>query len=280
MFSERSVYMPTMSVIEDIVELTDDDRLFTIQVSEQTLRACMPGQFVQVWVPGVGECPISVCCGQVADTIQLCVRRAGRVTNALFGMQVGEEVGLRGPYGHGFPVNEMRGKNVVMVAGGLGIAPIRSVWQYVLAHRADFGRVVLVYGARKLTDLLFADELEDLAERGDIELDIAAEETEASDFCEIPIFKGVITKPIRAISLDSSFVAVICGPPGMYKYVVEELRQKNLSDDQIFLSLERHMKCGIGKCGHCFVGGLFTCKQGPVFSCEHISGWPEAMECA
>jgi NAD(P)H-flavin reductase len=280
MSAERSAYMPSMAVIENIVDLTDEDRLFTIEVSDATLRSCLPGQFVQVWVPGVGECPISVCCGQVGDTIQLCVRRAGRVTSALFQKQVGEEIGLRGPCGHGFPVNDLRGKNVVMVAGGLGIAPIRSVWQYLLSHRNQFGRVILVYGARKLTDLLFADELEDLSERGDIELDIAAEESEAENFCELPIFKGVITKPIRAISLDSSFAAVVCGPPGMYKYVVAELEQKGVSPSQIFLSLERHMKCGIGKCGHCFVGGLFTCKAGPVFTCEGLTGCPEAIECA
>lgn len=278
--SSDSTYMPSRAVVLSITELTETDRLFTLEVSDEKLRECRPGQFVQVYLPGVGECPISVCSGQVEETIQLCVRRIGRVTSALFQLQVGDYLFLRGPYGQGFPVDSLRGKNIVMVAGGLGIAPVRSVWQYLLAHREDYGRIVLIYGARNLVDLLFADELQVIAHGGGIEIEIAAEETEKSNWCEVPIFRGVITRPLHALDMDASFAAVVCGPPAMYRYVIAELEAKGVSPEDIYISLERHMKCGVGKCGHCFIGGRFTCKAGPVFSVSSMTAWPEAMECA
>lgn len=273
-------YIPSRAVVQSITELTANDRLFEVAISDDKLRDCRPGQFVQVYLPGVGECPISVCCGQVKETLQLCVRRIGRVTSALFQLQAGDCLFLRGPYGQGFPVDALRGKNIVLVAGGLGIAPVRSVWQYLLAHRKSYGRIVLIYGAHDLVDLLFRDELQEIAHGTGIELEIAAEETEKSNWCEVPIFKGVITRPLHALDLDASFAAVVCGPPAMYRYVIAELEAKGISPSDIFISLERHMKCGVGKCGHCFIGGRFACKAGPVFSVESMTAWPEAMECA
>lgn len=273
-------YLPSMAVIHAVTELTPDDRLFDLSVSDEHFSSCMPGQFVQLWLPGIGEAPISVCSGKVDDKIQLCVRRVGRVTNALFQLRKGDRVGLRGPYGNGFPVEQLKGRNVILIAGGLGVAPLRSVWQYLLKHRGAYGRIILIYGARKEVDLLFAEELEALKCRGDIELEVAAEETEKHDHCELPIFRGLITKPIHKVTIDDSFDAVICGPPGMYKYVIAELHDKGLTAPHIWVSLERHMKCGIGKCGHCFIGGRFTCMKGPVFNLQDLCEWPEAVECA
>lgn len=273
-------YLPTKALIHAVTELTHDDRLFDLRLSDESFSSCLPGQFVQLWIPGVGEAPISVCSGKVDEQIQLCVRRVGRVTSALFQLRKGDWVGLRGPYGHGFPVERLKGRNLVLIAGGLGVAPLRSVWQYVLQHRKDYGRVILIYGARREVDLLFSEELDSLQHRGDFQLEVAAEETEKHDHCELPIFRGLITKPIHKADIDSTFDAVICGPPAMYKYVIAELKDKGVLPAHIWVSLERHMKCGIGKCGHCFIGGKFTCIKGPVFNLEELEGFPEAVECA
>lgn len=273
-------YLPSKAVIHSVTEFTRNDRLFEFVLTDADLKECKPGQFVQLWIPGVGECPISICSVSGQDKLQLCVRRVGRVTSALFALHRGDTVGLRGPYGCGFPMEGMTGRNLILIAGGLGIAPVRSVWQHVLQHRGDYGRVIVVYGARRQKDLLFTEELDALQCQRQIEINIAAEEMEIKDYCELPILKGVITKPLRSATIDSSFDAVVCGPPAMYKYVVQELQSKGLTSDHIFLSLERHMKCGTGKCGHCFIGGRSTCQSGPVFSLEDLTDWPEAMECA
>ena len=151
--------LSTRGVIRSIVPLAQDNYLFEVQLeTPDGLSNCQPGQFVELWVPGVGEAPISVCSGRVGSSIELCVRRLGRVTNALFQMSEGDWVGLRGPYGTGFPLSTYQGKNLVLIAGGLGVAPIRSLWQYILNHRDNFGELILIYGMRHSIDLLFRAE--------------------------------------------------------------------------------------------------------------------------
>lgn len=272
-------FMPEKGVIRSIVPMAQDNYLFEFKTDTDRLAACKPGQFVELWVPGVGECPISVCSGRVTESIQLLVRRVGRVTSALFQMSEGDWAGLRGPYGHGFPVERYKGQNLCMVAGGLGIAPIRSLWQYVLDHRQDFGKVILIYGMRHSDEMLFREELKLLLHRGDIQVFLAADD---ATVCELPPFAmqaGRVTDMIRQAAIGQDFQVAICGPPVMYKYVIEELKAKHVNDPNIWLSLERQMKCGIGKCGHCFIGGRFTCQAGPVFQLADLKFVPELIEC-
>lgn len=277
---QTTPFMPTRGVIRSIIPMAADNMLFQITVNGSGLPNCLPGQFVQLWVPGVGESPISVCSGHVGSTLELMVRKVGRVTSALFQMQEGDWVGLRGPYGHGFPMNSLEGKDICLIAGGLGVAPIRSVWQYILDHRERYGRVVLIYGMRHSVDLLFRQEFALLHRRRDMDVFIAAEELLGPALPPVSVQLGRVTDMINLADLEGNFEVAVCGPPVMYKYVVAELKKKNIPESKIWLSLERHMKCGIGKCGHCFIGGALTCQAGPVFNLTDLRLLPEVIECA
>ncbi len=270
--------MPSKGILRSIIPMATDNYLFEIAVEGGDLSRCQPGQFVELWIPGVGEAPISVCSARVGSTIELCVRRVGRVTNALFQMQEGDWVGLRGPYGNGFPLEEYRGKDLCMIAGGLGVAPIRSLCQYVLSHREDFGKLILVYGMRHSIDLLFRQECMILLRRRDIDVFIGAEEVEGPQLPPISAQLGRVTDMLRMAAVTPDHQIAVCGPPVMYKYVVDELFKKDVPSSNIWLSLERHMKCGVGKCGHCYVGGRFTCKDGPVFRLSDLRFLPEVIE--
>ena len=275
-----SPYLPKRGIIRSIIPLAQENHLFEISFEEPgELSECMPGQFIQLWVPGVGEAPISVCSGEVDGKLELCVHRIGRVTSALFNLEEGDWVGARGPYGTGFPVQHFEGKNLLLIAGGLGVAPIRSLWQYILDNRESFGKLILVYGMRHSSLLLFRQEFKWLLRRGDMEVWIAAEEVVGPDLPAVSWQLGRVTDMIQQIELEGEYEVAVCGPPVMYGYVIEELLKKGLEREQIWLSLERHMKCGVGKCGHCFVGGKFTCRSGPVYNLGELDFMPEANEC-
>jgi sulfhydrogenase subunit gamma (sulfur reductase) len=279
--ASQTPFMPTKAILRSIIPLSPDNYLFEFTwEGASELSTCKPGQFVQLWIPGVGEAPISVCSGSIDGSIELCIRRVGRVTNALYQMQEGEWVGLRGPYGTGFPVDFYEGKDLVIIAGGLGVAPIRSLWQYILKHREKYGKLVLIYGMRHSMDLLFRDEFKVLLRRRDMEVYIAAEDVVGPELPTVSFQIGRVTDMLNRASIEPGFQAAICGPPIMYKYAVQELKGKGLPNANIWLSLERHMKCGFGKCGHCFAGGRFTCKDGPVFCLSKLNMLPEVIECA
>lgn len=274
-----SPFLPSRAVLREVIPMASDNTLFKFTIDPASLPKREPGQFVQVWVPGVGECPISLCSDRDDDVLELCIRKAGRVTDAIFKMTAGEWLGVRGPYGHGFPLDVYEGKDICLVAGGLGIAPVRSLLQNILRRREKFGRVVLVYGMRHSLDLLFRHEIKVLLTRNDIDVFIGAEEIVGPELPPIPAQLGRVTDMIRLSDIGESFEAAICGPPVMYPYVIKELKAKRLKEERIWLSLERHMKCGIGKCGHCFIGGQFTCKQGPVFCLSDLRFVAEVCEC-
>jgi NAD(P)H-flavin reductase len=275
----KSPFVPVKATLRSIVPMSQDNYLFEFSESSGSLSNCAPGQFVELWIPGVGECPISVCSGRVSDTIQLMVRRAGRVTSALFQLTEGQWVGLRGPYGNGFPIDKFKNKDLCLIAGGLGVAPIRSLWQYVLDHREDFGKLILIYGMRHSYDLLFRQEFKLLLRRRDMEVFIAAEDVGGPQLPPMAVQLGRVTDMINMAPIDKNFEAAICGPPIMYQYAIDALQKKGIVNENIWLSLERHMKCGIGKCGHCFAGDKFTCRSGPVFSLPQLQLLPDIIEC-
>ena len=273
-------YLPSRATLRTIVRMSEDNHLFRFTVEQGAIADCKPGQFLELWIPGVGECPISICADRSDDTIELCVHRIGRVTDALFKMKEGDWLGLRGPYGHGFPIAEMEGRNLILVAGGLGIAPIRALLQYILNRREKFGKLLIVYGMRHSQDLLFRHEMKNLYGRDDLQLFLGAEEIDSPEVPPIQIQLGRVTDVLRMAEFDETYSAAICGPPVMYPYVVNELKAKGMLEKNIFLSLERHMKCALAKCGHCFIGGVYACKEGPVFSLSDLRFIPEVVECA
>jgi NAD(P)H-flavin reductase len=274
--SISSIYAPEFARVADVRPMTELEKLFTVVLPRGRSLGHAPGQFVMLSIPGVGEAPISISSSPSRSNgrFELCVRRMGDVTGALHKLGPGGLVGIRGPMGHGFPIDQMRGKDVLFAPGGLGLAPLRSLINQVLDERPDFGRVIILYGARRPAELLFRDELEQWAAREDVEFKLTVDRGDETWQGHV----GVITTLFPKVTVNpQSTVAITCGPPIMYRFVLMELLGKGIPESQIYLSLERRMKCGVGKCGHCQINDLYCCKEGPVFTYSQIKNVPEAL---
>ena len=270
-----SPYQPTLAEMVKIEQLTEKEKLFTLHLKDGHDLGHRAGQFVEVSVFGIGEAPISVTSSPTRNgTFELCVRRVGDVTGALHRMKPGATVGIRGPYGNGFPVEQMRGKDLLFAPGGIGFPPLRSVIHQVLDERESFGRVIILYGARNPSELLFKDELAQWEARDDVEFHVTVDRGDESWTGNV----GVITTLFPKITINPrNTVAMTVGPPVMYRFVLMELLSKGIQDGRIFLSLERRMKCGLGKCGHCQINNVYVCQKGPVFSYAQLKELPEAI---
>jgi NAD(P)H-flavin reductase len=271
-----SIYTPEMARLGSVKQVGPQEKLFTVDLPDGHNLGHVPGQFVEVSVLGVGEAPISITSSPSRSngSFELCVRRVGDVTNALHGMEAGDWIGVRGPFGHGFPVERMRGKDLLFAPGGLGLPPLRSLINQVLDERGLFGRVIILYGARRPEELLFHDELDEWVARDDVECRVTVDRGDETWDGHV----GVITTLFPEISINPrNTIAVTVGPPIMYRFVLMELLGKGIPETQIYLSLERRMKCGVGKCGHCQINNLYCCQDGPVFTYAHIKRIEEAL---
>ena len=236
-----------------------------------------PGQFVMLSVPGVGEAPFSICHAAHADNLELCIRRTGSVTRRLFELGENALLGLRGPFGNGFPMEEMAGRDVLLIAGGLGMAPLRSVLQHALRNRDSYGRLILVYGMGRQQEALFREDLEYWIDSPKLEVYLAVEHPLPNDF--FPAEPGHVGMVLERLVLTAdNTAAAICGPPVMYGPVAKVLRSKRLYPEQVFFSFERRMECGIGHCGHCAISCRSTCQDGPVFSAWEARSLGEPLE--
>jgi sulfite reductase subunit B len=272
----ESPYTPRPGELTVVESMTDREKYFRVKLVGGPKFTYLPGQFVQVWVPGYGEAPISICSSpsRVSDGFEMCIRNVGRVTGALHGLSGGDTVGLRGPFGNGWPLETLRGHDVLFVAGGLGLAPARGAIQYVLDHRKDYGKVTVLYGARNPKELLFRRDLGEWESRADVDFLLTVDRGDESWTGHT----GVITTLFEKVSIaPEKTYAVIVGPPIMFKFAVLEALSAGLLEHRILCSLERHMKCGMGKCGHCQVGHAYVCQDGPVFTYEAARRLREAM---
>ena len=272
-----SLYLPEPAEIVNVTKLTDMEMLYSIQLADQRPLGHQPGQFVQVSLLGVGECPISICSSPTRpEQFELCIRRAGRVTEQLHKLGKGSVVGVRGPLGHGFDVSEMHGKDILIVAGGLGIAPARSLIQYVLDERQRFGRFFLLYGGRTPQELLFKDDLVRWRESDAVDFHVTVDRPDKGWRGKT----GVVTTLFKDIpKLDpNETLAVIIGPPVMFKFVVLEILARRIPQTSVYCSLERRMKCGVGKCGHCQANNVYVCREGPVFKYAQLKALRESVE--
>lgn len=273
---QSSIYVPEPATLVRAEPMTELERLFEIRLDSGRDLGHMPGQFVEITVPGIGGAPISISSApDQAGSFELVVRKVGRVTAALHGLAPGEKVGVRGPFGTTFPVaGEFRGRDLLFVCGGIGLVPVRSAIEYVLSRRGDYGEVTILYGCKSPAERLFLPALEAWAARDDITF---LETVDRGD----PGWEGhvgVITTLLPRLTLDPSRTdVVLCGPPIMYKFVILELAALGIRSDHVYVSLERRMKCGVGKCGHCQINGLYTCMDGPVFIYSAVMGAPEAI---
>lgn len=271
-------YRPWAARITSITELTPKEKLFEFRLIDDEARAAFSfdaGQFVELSIFGVGEAPISISSAPSKQGfIELCVRDAGDVTGALHRKQCGDVVGLRGPFGRGFPFERMKGHDVLLVAGGLGIAPLKSLINHIHDERHDFGKVTILYGSKNPAEVLFRSQFDMWKHRDDFELIITVDEPDAAWDGET----GLVTRHFDALEVDpASTFGAICGPPVMYRYVIDEMLKKQMDADRIYVSFERRMKCGIGKCGHCGVGHQYACVDGPVFNYWEAMNLQEAI---
>lgn len=273
----RDTLIPAIGVVTDIRRDTPDVKTFRVVRADTGEGVCfshMPGQCAMLSIPGVGEAMFSITTSPtVAEYMEFSIKKCGCLTDWLHGMEVGQQVTVRGPYGNGFPVEgELLGRGLLFIAGGIGLAPLRSVIDYVLHHRERYGRVDIVYGARSMDDLVDIDIIRNEwmgAPGVDVHLTIdRAQEGWDGHVAFVPTY-------VRELGFDANRTALVCGPPVMIKFTLKALEELGFSKDQVFTTMELRMKCGVGKCGRCNIGSKYVCKDGPVFRFDELSELPD-----
>ena len=272
---EKDIYLPQLATIEKR-RLMNATEMYLRLTMEDGPIDYVPGQFVEVSVPGIGEAPITISSSPTQkEYFELVVRRIGNVTNAIHRLRTGDKVGIRGPYGNGaYPVEQAKGRNLVFICGGIGLVPQRSFVNYVLDKRDDYGEITVLLGTKCMAQRFFQSELDSWSHRKDIHFMETVDET---DDCWLGNV-GVVTTLIPKIEVElASALVFVCGPPVMYKFVLLSLDEAGVKRENIFLNLERKMKCGVGKCGHCQINNLYVCVDGPVFRYSDLNVAPEAI---
>ncbi|NLO89980.1 MAG: Ni/Fe hydrogenase subunit gamma [Clostridia bacterium] len=272
--------MPSLVKIIDIIEETGDTKTIKlIFVDEQTQKnfSFKPGQFNMLTVLGVGEAPLSISSAPgEGDYFSHTIRRVGNVTGAITRLNVGDTFGARGPYGNGWPLDKIKGRDILIVAGGIGLAPLRSVIYYIKENRDNYGKVEILYGARTPKDCLYRREFDEWREIPNTRLLLTVDNVPEGTKWEHDV--GVVTLLFDKISLNPSETAVLmCGPEIMMKFAVHNLLEMGFKDKDIYLSMERRMNCGISKCGLCQIGPKFVCQDGPVFSYYELRNLTEKI---
>ncbi len=271
----RDLYTPEIAEITAIKRFTEKEMWFDIKLPGGRPLGHQPGQFVQVSLFGAGVAPISVTSSPTKKgSFEICVREVGMLTKLIHKLEVGSTVGIGGPYGKGFDVESFKGKDILIIGGGIGIVPLRSLINYVIDNRKDYGRLIILYGAKAPDELLYADELKQWENSKDIEYHVTVDRG-------TPEWKGhtgVITTLIPGLDLDlNNTITAVVGPPVMYKFVLMTLKTKRIPDENIYVSFERRMKCGVGKCGHCQINHSYVCQDGPVYHYPEIKNLQEAI---
>ena len=271
---ENNVYLPRLARIIQVKEEVGGPRpikTFRTQFVSQNGFSFRCGQCAMLSVFGKGESMISISSSPlVKDYLQFSILKMGRVTSALHEMQVGDIIGIRGPYGNGFPIEDWKGKNIIFIGGGIGLAPIWSVLNTALARKEEFGDLMLIYGARTSKDLAFREELEELRKSMPVHLSIDIAEPGWKEFVGFVAQNVADKKPS-----PKNAISITCGPPIMIKFVIKALKDLGFEDAQIFTTVENKMKCGIGKCGRCNIGLHYVCKDGPVYSWAELKNLPQ-----
>lgn len=267
--------------ITNVYPLTATEKLYQIQIIDPEQRrqfSYEPGQFVMLELPGIGEAPFSISSSPTRHgDLELCIREVGNFTNFLGRVERGTKVGLNGPFGTHFPVEKMYGQDVLLIAGGLGIVPLRSPLLAVLENRSRYRRVDVIYGAKKPSELLFTYQYEEWR-RFDIDLQITVDQPDKAWKGPVGLITEILMERIKdSTALADSTCAIVCGPPVMFRFVCNMLTEAGLPMQKMFVSLERRMHCGRGKCCRCNIGSTYTCLDGPVFDYWSVMNLKEAI---
>jgi len=265
-------YYPNLAVIKEIKEETYNTRTFVLKYLDNKLAndfSWIPGQFMMLSILGVGESAISISDVNNANLINATIRNVGNVTNSIFSLKKGDNLGMRGPYGAGWPLKRAEGKDVIIVAGGMGIAPLRGVIHHIMNNRKDYGHFEIIFGAKTPEDLIFKYEIDKWKKIKNSNIHLTADEVPGDSPFQCKT--GLVTSCFpRMKTHHRNALVFVCGPEIMMRYAAKCLEIIGFADKQIYLSLERRMKCGIGKCGHCQIGLKYVCKDGPVFNYDDI----------
>ena len=280
---KTTIHVPRSATIKHMEKLTKTEMFFEIELDDKKSLCHKPGQFVEVSIFGIGEAPISVSSAPSSSpSFEIVVRKVGNVTTKLFTMSTGDKLGIRGPFGNGFDVKSFEKKHLLFASGGIGLIPMRSIINYVLEkeNRKRFKDVTILCGARQPSEVLFMDEIEEWKKSPDVKCELTVDQCVDDETWSGNV--GLITTLFPKIRLDKydskNTIAVVIGPPVMYKFAIRSLETLGIPDENIFVSLERRMKCGVGKCGHCQINGVYVCREGPVFNYNQIKNLPEAFE--
>ncbi len=260
-------FLPLPAELASVESLTRDTKLYRIRFIDKDIQdkfSFKPGQFVEISIAGIGEAPISISSPPVINEyFELCIKKVGRLTDKLHTMKAGDRVGIRGPYGNGFSVEQLHRFNLIFIAGGIGLAPLRSLIKTVLSEREKFGSIRIFFGAKEPDEIIFKDDLQEWKQYADVEVTV----DKGNENWDGHI--GFVSELVERTEVSPHSYAVICGPPSMFGPTVDKLKDKGIEEVNVTVSAERKMQCGVGKCGHCIAGGkVYICLEGPVFTYE------------
>jgi len=262
----KNIYRPIEATVEDIIEETPTIKTFVLRPKERF--AFKTGQFIELSLPGIGEAPFTPSSDpNIKETIDVTIMNVGKVTSLLHAASGGIPVGIRGPYGKGYPLEQFAGKDIVIVGGGVGLAPLRSLLFSLFGEIDKYNKVVVRYGARTPKDIIYKQAIPGWSKKKKVDVAVTVDVGE-------PKWKGnvgLVTTILKDLPVDlKKAVAIVCGPPIMMKFVNMKLLDVGFKPSDIYLSMEKNMSCGLGKCGHCRVGKFYACKDGPVFTYEEL----------
>jgi NAD(P)H-flavin reductase len=272
----ENIYLPQLAVIDQITDETYDTKTFRLSYTDKAYNRSFrykPGQFLEASLFGIGEAPFGFSSNpNRKGSFDITVRSVGQVTDAMAALKKGDTLGIRAPLGNFFPLDEAKGFDILFVAGGIGLAPLKSLIEPMLDCRKDFGKFIILYGARTPQDRIYKRELEEWGKRDDVQLLQSVDQSDNGWTGTV----GVVTTLFEKIKVDSrKTVAFTCGPPIMIRFTIQDLLAMGFPEDRIITTLERYMKCGVGKCGHCAIGHKYICVDGPVFSYKQMKRLPE-----
>lgn len=274
----NNIYVPRRAIIKAVKDEAEGIKRFTLEFEDEALRNSFrhrAGQFVELTVFGVGEAPFSITSSPAEKgSLEISVVNVGEVTDALHGKKEGDVIGLRGPYGNGFPFEEAKGRDIFFVAGGIGLAPLRPLINQMCAERGSFGKITILYGARTPELLCFREDLEAWARQKDSRVLVTVDAP--GDGWQGNV--GVVTALFSKAEIEATrTIAFVCGPPIMIRFALQGLLEMGFAEDDLITSLERRMECGLGKCGHCSIGTVEVCTHGPVFSYRQLKELRESI---
>jgi NAD(P)H-flavin reductase len=273
MEDSANIYLPKVAVVDRVVDEIADVKTFFWHFQEAPEQAAFarfkPGQFAQVSLFGVGEFPASLPPSPTEDEVFFTVRQVGSTTAALHRLKAGDRFAVRGPYGNGFPMDAYHGRNLVFVAGGIGLIPLRSCIVYALQHRRHYGRIQIFYGSKTPRELMYRENLQAWSRLEGIECYLTVDRADAAWKGHVGVVGSLFQEPGVQVPVANT-TAFVCGPPIMFRFVIRDLVAMGFQDEQIVSTLERYMKCGVGKCGHCCIGVAYVCTDGPVFTYRQI----------